>query len=148
MFGCVSNEPMCLCMCIYLCGLLNGGPLACVCVCVCVCAYPPVAAGRGGQSDEFLWACSLVFQLCALHRLSKTTMQGNLSAWIPVEWPAKRLNTKGGEHTHTHTKYTFTLAASHTDTLTPLGPVVPDDLWPVHYPFGGTNTFLGRGSYR
>lgn len=50
----------------------------------------------------------------------------------PAEWASGEVKYQG-EHTHTHTKHTHTLSFS----LTPLHPVVLDDLWPVHYPFQG-----------
>ena len=137
---------------------LGGWASTCLCVCVCLCVQPP-SSGRSLRSKWWIFIGLFpVFQpcpfLCALHCLSKTTMQGNLSCGAMQNGPAEKLNTRGEHththththtHSHTHTKHTHTfsffLSLSHTHTHTPLCPVVLNDLWPVHYPFRGDKCF-------
>lgn len=96
------------------------------CVLVHLCVYAWVKRGKkkkpsSWRSQGSKWwifiGLFLVFQpcpfLCALHCLSKTTMQGNLSCGALQNGPAEKLNTRG-EHTHTHTKHTHTLSFSLT----------------------------------
>ncbi len=88
-------------------------------LCVCVSAQPPSSGRSLGSKWWIFIGLFPVFQpcpfLCALHCLSKTTMQGNLSCGALQNGPAEKLNTRG-EHTHTHTKHTHTFSFSLTRT--------------------------------
>lgn len=99
----------------------------------------PPNSGRSAGSKWWIFIGLFpVFQpcpfLCALHCLSKTTIEGNLSCGALQNGPAEKLNTsrglKVGGNTHTH-RHNI-----------PLHPVVLDDLWPVYYPFQRDKCFM------
>lgn len=75
-----------------------------VCVFVCV-EQPPAAGGQRGQSDEFLWGCSLCFRPVPFSsRCTASQRHPNWPICSARPWrmgPVWDLNTRGNTHTHT-----------------------------------------------
>lgn len=84
------------------------GGWASACSCIRGCKKTPAERGQRGQSDEFLWACSLCFSAVSFSTRCTASQRQPCRAICPAgpaEWASTEVKYQGGTHT---------LAFSHT----------------------------------